>query len=368
MTSTSRKIAVYLNHPSHYYVFKKFIELIRGEGFVVKIFVKEKDILNEILEKENQDFKVIYSNKKSNSVLDLVFNVLGKNKVLYKELKKFKPNLMVSCGSDVAQVGFLMRIPSFVLNDDDAKIVPYSAYTGWPFAKNIFAPPSCDMGYWSKKTIFYKGYQKLFYLHPRYFKPEKSIVEKYISEDKPYFLIRSVSLTAHHDKNIRGLNNEVVESLIEKLTPHGQVCISSERALPESLEKYRLQINPLDMHHLISFANLIIGDSQSMAQEAALLGTPSIRFNDFVGRIGVMEELEHKYGLTFGISPDYPEELLQRAEDLATLRDKDFFRNKAQKMLDEMIDPTSMLVWFIENYPSSARIMKENPDYQHNFK
>ena len=368
MTSTPKKIAVYLNHPSHYYVFKKFMELIKGKGFMVKIFVKEKDILNEILEKENQDFKVIYSNKKSNGILDLVFNVLGKNKALYKELKKFKPDLMVSCGSDVAQVGFLMGTPSFVLNDDDAKIVPYSAYTGWPFAKNIFAPPSCDMGYWSKKTIFYKGYQKLFYLHPKYFKADKSIVDKYISDDKTYFLIRSVSLTAHHDKNIRGLNNELVEELIRKLSPHGRVFISSERTLPESLEKYRLQINPLDMHHLIYFANLIIGDSQSMAQEAALMGTPSLRYNDFVGRIGVMEELEHKYGLTFGISPDHPEKLLHKAEDLATLKDKKFFRDKAQAMLAEMIDPTAMLVWFIENYPQSARIMKENPEYQYRFK
>jgi len=26
------------------------------------------------------------------------------------------------------------------------------------------------------------------------------------------------------------------------------------------------------------------------------------------------------------------------------------------------------LVWFIENYPESNKIMKENPDYQYNFR
>ena len=32
------------------------------------------------------------------------------------------------------------------------------------------------------------------------------------------------------------------------------------------------------------------------------------------------------------------------------------------------IDVTQMLVWFVENYPESKRIMKENPDYQMRFK
>ena len=40
-----------------------------------------------------------------------------------------------------------------------------------------------------------------------------------------------------------------------------------------------------------------------MAVEAAMLGTPSLRFNDFAGKIGVLEELEHKYELTFAIPP-----------------------------------------------------------------
>ena len=37
------------------------------------------------------------------------------------------------------------------------------------------------------------------------------------------------------------------------------------------------------------------------------------------------------------------------------------------KMLHEKIDVTAFYVWFIENYPQSAKIMKENPDYQLRF-
>ncbi len=44
------------------------------------------------------------------------------------------------------------------------------------------------------------------------------------------------------------------------------------------------------------------------------------------------------------------------------------FQLRRQKMLLEKIDVTAFLVWFVENYPESAKIMKENPDYQWRFR
>ncbi len=61
------------------------------------------------------------------------------------------------------------------------------------------------------------------------------------------------------------------------------------------------------MHHVLSFASLLICDSQSMSVEAAMLGVPSLRYSSFSGRISVLEELEHQYGLTYGINPEHPE-------------------------------------------------------------
>ena len=39
---------------------------------------------------------------------------------------------------------------------------------------------------------------------------------------------------------------------------------------------------------------MLVCDSQSMTVEAAILGIPSIRYSDFSGRIGVLEELEKR--------------------------------------------------------------------------
>ena len=122
-------------------------------------------------------------------------------------------------------------------------------------------------------------------------------------------------------------------------------------------EQYRLHINPLDIHHVMAFAKIYIGDSQSMANEAAMLGVPSLRFNDFVGakKIGVMEELEHTYGLTYGISSHEPEKLYAKVEELLAMPNlREEFQSRRQKMLADKIDVTAFLTYFIENYSQSV--------------
>ena len=117
----------------------------------------------------------------------------------------------------------------------------------------------------------------------------------------PFFIMRFASLNAHHDSGIKGINTEIAQRLIDILAPHGSIYITSERPLEPQFEKYRIRINPLDMHHVMAFASLYIGDSQTMAAEAGVLGVPFVRFNDFVGRIGYLRELEDVYRLGFGV-------------------------------------------------------------------
>ena len=140
-------------------------------------------------------------------------------------------------------------------------------------------------------------------------------------------------------------------------------------------EKYRIKINPLDMHHVMAFASLYIGDSQTMAAEAGVLGVPFVRFNDFVGRIGYLRELEDTYELGYGIhatplaanssirradgsaQPSGVEELYKRVEQLVSMPSaerKAAFQSRRQKMLSEKIDCAQFLTWFIENYPQSV--------------
>ncbi len=135
-----------------------------------------------------------------------------------------------------------------------------------------------------------------------------------------------------------------------------RIYITSERPLEPQFEQYRIHINPLDMHHVMAFASLYIGDSQTMAAEAGVLGVPFVRFNDFVGRIGYLRELEDTYELGYGIhasvlpadspirrnddsvQPSGVEELYKRVEQLVSMpvdERKATFQSRRQKMLSE---------------------------------
>ena len=191
---------------------------------------------------------------------------------------------------------------------------------------------------------------------------------------EPYFLIRFSALNAHHDKGIKGISNEIAERLVKILEPHGTIYITSERPLEPQFEKYRIKINPWDMHHVMAFASLYIGDSQTMAAEAGVLGVPFVRFNDFVGRIGYLRELEDKYELGYGIKASAEgsvDALCERVETLVSMPSaerKATFAARRQQMLSDKIDCAKFLTWFIENYPESAtQTRNATADFWKNF-
>lgn len=359
---------MYFGHPSHYYVLKYIRKELIKNNHQVFVFIKTKDILEQILKEDGIEYNNIFPDTKKNSKISLIKSVLIKNFRFYKKLRKIRPDIVLGSASDITPSAFLLRIPIFIFNDDDSFIVPKSAFFGWPTATKLLTPISCDMGKWEKKTIKYNAYQKTAYLHPNQFKPDSSVITKYGLQNKTYFIIRSVSLTAHHDDNIEGLSNDLVVEIIDVLKTRGEVIISSERELSNELEPYRKNIKVTDMHSLLYYSALLIADSQSMCHEAALLGVPSVRYNDFVGRIGVLNDIEDK-GLAIGVNPPDKNRLIEQIKKIVEDPNiKKELRNKSQKVVASQIDLTGFSVWFVENYPQSAKVMKENPSYQEQFK
>ena len=92
-----------------------------------------------------------------------------------------------------------------------------------------------------------------------------------------------------------------------------------------------------------------------------MLGVPSIRYNDFAGKISVLEELEHKYQLTFGIHTSHKERLFEKIDEL--LSDKELlqtFRKRKDLMLEEKINVCEFFVWFIDSFPESLKKVKSH--------
>ena len=117
-------------------------------------------------------------------------------------------------------------------------------------------------------------------------------------------------------------------------------------------------LNLMSSIHLIAFADLFISDSQTMSMEAGYLGIPYIRFNDFVGKISALDELENKYELGFGILTKNKERLFEKIDELISYPNlKNDWLIKRQKMLADTIDLSKFMIWLYENYPESKNIL-----------
>ena len=348
------KILIQLSHPAHYHLFKHTARELTEHGHEVHILIKTKDVLEELLKSSGLPYRNILPHAHRSSKLGVAWDMLVRDWRMTRYVLRHRIDLLMGSTPEVAQVGWLTRRKRVNFGEDDAAVVPLYFKTIRPFAQCLLAPVSCNNGDLESRTVHYRGYHKLAYLHPNRFTPDREVAARYFDPSEPYFLIRFAQLTAHHDTGIHGFSTEVAQQLIDRLTPRGRVFITSERPLEPEFEQYRLKIDPADIHHVMAFARMYIGDSQSMAVEAAMLGVPGIRFNDFAGRIGVLEELEQTYRLTVGIASSEPERLMQQVE--AWLGEPDLhavFAERRQRMLADKIDVAAYFTWFIENYPQS---------------
>lgn len=374
------KILVYMGHPAHFYLYKNAIINWREHGHIVEILIKKKDILQQLLDNHGWKYNNILAEGRKNSKIGMVWGMLKRAWRQNKFVSEFRPDILTGTSVENSFIGPIRRIPVINCNEDDAAVVPLYAKLSYPGASAILNPIVCNSGRWNAKATHYPSYQELAYLHPNHFTPQKKLVEQYgIDTTNSYFIIRFASLNAHHDGGIKGISTEIAQCLIDILKLHGDIYITSERELEPQFEQYRIKINPLDMHHIMAFASLYIGDSQTMAAEAAMLGVPFVRFNDFVGRIGYLRELEDVYHLGYGIrantEPFTPEKvdwideepkvqpcgaeaMYKIVKELMAMDAEErrkLYQERRQKMLSEKIDFAKFLTWFIENYPESRK-------------
>lgn len=353
------KLLIYLGHPAHFHLFRFVIQALRKNGHQITILARNKDVLEDLLHAEELPFINVLPRGRKDTTAGMMGAMLIRERAIFREALRDRPNLMVGTCAEIGHVGRMLGIPSIVVNEDDWDVVPIFAKLAYPFCNYILAPESCRTGRWRRKTISYRGYHELAYLHPNHFTPDRSVVRTFHPAEGPYFLIRFAKLAAHHDAGRRGIGREVARRLVSTLETRGAVYITSERELEPEFESYRIKIAPDKIHHAMAFAELYVGDSQTMAAEAAVLGTPAIRFNDFVGEIGYLEELEDRYGLTYGVRTNEPERMFRLVENYSKPGTKKVWDRRRAAMLKEKIDVAAFMAGLFEGYPETVRELRE---------
>jgi uncharacterized protein len=358
------KILIDIGHPAHIHYFKNISNILTSKGYKILFTTRDKEVTLRLLDFYNYEY--INFGKPFKGIIGKIKGLGIFNYKLLKTARKFKPDIFLSSGSIYAShVSWYLRKPHITLEDtyNMEQVRLYLPFTDVVLTGNYDHPPL------GKREIKYSGYQELLYMHPKYFNPDKTVLkELQVDDTDTYVILRFVSWTATHDKGHKGISIENKIKTVREFEKYAKVFISSEGVLPKELERYRIKIHPSRMHDVLAFASLFFGEGATMASECALLGVPSIFFNN--NRIYYLEDLNTR-GLVFNYSEsslDQEKAINRGIEILNTPGIKEIWQKRRQEMMNDKIDVTAFLVWFIENYPESFSIMKGNPDYQYKFK
>jgi uncharacterized protein len=351
------KILFELNHPAHGHLFKNLINRLRQKGHEVTVLIKDIPVLKSILRDAGITF--INLGPKGKGAAAKIFRQFIFLFRTWRLYRKNKYHLGIGVSVTLPLLSRITGMSSIVFDDDDKKATPKFAFLAHHNASLLFRPAALKHEGETKNTIYYNGYHELTYLHPEVFQPDISVLkEQRLAKEENFFIVRLVALEAHHDKGIRGISQFQLEKLVETLKPKGRVILTHESVYRSMPGTERLHISPARLHHLMAYARLIISDGQTMCSEAACLGIPSVRINDFAGRISYLEEQEHKWNLTFGFRPGDFESALQKIENLLQ-SPRHLFQERRDAMISETVNPADLLIQLIDNWPGSQRVMRE---------
>jgi len=305
------------------------------------VTAREKEITTELLDQYNIEYAALST--VGDSLFGLAAEFALKDLALFRFAKDFEPDVYLGCNPAITHSAMILDGTSIIFHDSEP--TPVREVLFRPFAGVIMTPEGFenDLG---KKQLRYPGYHELAYLHPNRFEPAPSRLRNHgVEADQEYYILRFIGWGAHHDAGESGLSFEAKQTLVSELSDQGQVYITAEDELPAEFEPYRLPVPPHLMHDLLSCANLYVGDSQTMATEAAVLGTPAVRCNSFAGEDDMSNfiELEKEYNLLYSTPAE--EEALKLVRSLVSEpKLEQRWTERRQQMLADKIDVTEVIV------------------------
>lgn len=286
-----------ISHPKHFYQFKHIIEVLEKNN-VIKIISRDKDVVLKLL--DENEFKYAEYGPYGKNIQKKFLLLPSILRSYFKIVKKFKPDIIISKSSPYAAIiSKLFKVKTVIM--PDSEVVPLINKFVAPLSSLVITPDSFQLDF-GRKHFRIKGFFENAYLHPKYFKPNLNS-RKYLNlkNGEKYVILRFTGWFANHDINKSGFTDSEKENLAAALSQYAQVFISSEVELSLNLKKHELSIPASKIHDILHYASLYIGDSQTMATEAALLGTPALRCNSFVGESDMSNFiiLEEKYNLIY---------------------------------------------------------------------
>ena len=305
----------FLNTPAHVHLYRNALDELDARGHEVRAFVRDYSCTVALAEYYDLPFQVYGAcgTRKWSLLRSLPSHYVG----IAKLVRGYDPDIVFGMGAYAAHTGFVTRARTVLLLDSEPTRLDYSVST--PFADAVLTPHAFRRDLGDRHYVF-RGFKECAYLHPAVFDPDPSVRDELgVKADERLVILRLNAFGSHHDVAHSGIGTAEREELLGRLTEEATVLVSDESGeltaadLPDGARPF--DVHPARMHDALAAADLLVADTQTMVTEAALMGTPAVRSNSFVGEddMGNFIELEDE-----GLIRNCPtfDELLETAMEL----------------------------------------------------
>jgi uncharacterized protein len=333
-------------HPAHVHFFKNMIRDLHGRGHTTTILARDKDVTSALLDHEGLPYETLGRPSRSGRFGQLK-ELVRRDLVLARLTHRFDADMIVTRNPAGVQAARLARAIG-VFDTDDGSAAGVHFMAARPFA-HWLTSPDCLPEDWGRRHVKYPGYKQSAYLHPDHFTPDPAVFDDLgLERGATFFVVRFVAMDASHDSGEAGLPLDAKRRLLEQLQTKGRVLLSIEGGkVPDEWKHLAYKLPPYRMHDLLGHATLVVGDSQTMAAEAAYLGTPALRSSTFAGRISYLEEMENRYGLTWAFHPRDTSRFFTKLDEL--LEDPAAIRAEIAEGRGRMLsEKVNIAKWFID--------------------
>lgn len=338
------RLLVFANTPAHVHLYRHTVDRLEAAGHDVLVLSREYACTTDLLDYFDMPYQV-YGNHRTEgySALQFARELGGQFLSIGRQAARFDPDVVFGRGPYAAYAGTLTRTPVVLVLDDEPG--DFNHTVSRPFADCILSPAVTrrDLG---DDHYTFDGFKECAYLHPDVFEPTEAVRDHLgVDSDEPYVLVRFNALDALHDTDIEGFRPEQRRDLIRRVSEDATVFVSDEGGEMDlsSLPARPYDLHPALIHDAMADASLLVADTGTMATEAALLGTPALRYRGTdtheYGEFRALEraDLAEQFDFYEGIR-DRSLEIL--ADEGAT----DRWRRRRREYVGELVNLTDLLV------------------------
>ncbi|VTT88123.1 hypothetical protein DM2_1457 [Halorubrum sp. DM2] len=336
------RVVFFTNTPAHVHLYKHAVDRLERAGHDVLVLGRDYGCTVALLDRYELPYRLYGS---CGTTKGSLFRNLPRHYArIIPAVRSFDPDVIFGVGAYAAHAGLASRSPAVLVLDSEPTSIDHAISR--PFAAAFLTPHAFqkDLG---ENHYQFRGFCETAYLHPDVYEPNPGIRDDLgLDADEEFVLLRFNAFGSHHDVGQSGFTPDQRRRLIETFADHATVFVSDEGGTLDlgSLPAREFDVHPALLHDALAEARLVVTDTQTVCTEAALLGTPVIRSNSFVGDgdMGNFTELERQ-GLVVNTT-DFDEVVSTGVDVLTDESIGAEWRRRRNEYVGGLVDLTGVIV------------------------